>query len=135
MSLFDSIDSGSPIVLDGTTIQVGINSFSDGDCSTQNYDVYTRVSYYQDWLEQQICDNSAVPPSSCFPSPTTRRPTPAPAPVPAPAPAPTTASTQPDKSPTQSPKEDPGDGSNTDGDEETNCLGDILKLAASIFGF
>jgi len=51
-------DSGSPVILDGTNIQIGVNSFSNGDCMTQTLDVYTRLSYYYDWIRQQICENS-----------------------------------------------------------------------------
>ena len=51
-------DSGAPIVLAGTNIQIGVNSFSNGNCETQTLDVYTRVSYYHDWIQAKICDNS-----------------------------------------------------------------------------
>lgn len=63
-------DSGSPVLLDGTTIQVGINSFSNGggSCDSQTLDAYTRISYFYDWIQDQICIMSDDPPTSCQPS-------------------------------------------------------------------
>jgi len=44
-------DSGSPLIC-GSRI-AGINSWGDSQCSTTNPAVYTRVSYYRTWIEQQ----------------------------------------------------------------------------------
>ncbi|CAB9526528.1 Tryptase beta-2 [Seminavis robusta] len=81
-------DSGSPIMVPGTTIQIGINSFSNGGCNGQTVDAYTRVSTYYSWIQSQICIHSRSRPSTCDgdPSPT---PQPASGPAPAPAPQPT----------------------------------------------
>lgn len=60
-------DSGSPVTLGSTSrLQVGINSYSNGKCSSQTLDVYTRVSFFHDWIQQQICNKSRFPPKSCL---------------------------------------------------------------------
>jgi secreted trypsin-like serine protease len=59
-------DAGSPAVLPGSRVIVGLNSFSNSnECETQTIDVYTRMSSYTVWVKQQICDMSANPPSYC----------------------------------------------------------------------
>ena len=72
-------DSGSPIMLSSSSnVQVGINSYSNGGCTSQTIDVYTRVSYYQEWIEKQVCALSDYPPPYCNPTtdaPTTNAPT------------------------------------------------------------
>jgi len=61
-------DSGSPIMLvnpDGTvsSIILGLNSYSDGGCTSQTIDVYTRASTYQIWIYQQVCAISVSRPT------------------------------------------------------------------------
>ncbi len=57
-------DSGGPI-LDSSGTQVGVTSFGHG-CAEQGFPgVYARVSGVIGWLNQQICDLSSNPPSSC----------------------------------------------------------------------
>ena len=47
-------DSGAPLV-DGSGTQVGIASFTYGDCANNNYpDVYVPVAKYYTWIQQQI---------------------------------------------------------------------------------
>lgn len=58
-------DSGSPVFLTGTDTIVGLNSYSDNSCESQNIDVYTRVSTYASWVSQQVCSLSSDPPASC----------------------------------------------------------------------
>lgn len=50
-----------------SNVQVGINSYSNGHCTTQTLDVYTRVSYYEAWIREQICSFSSNPPEYCLP--------------------------------------------------------------------
>jgi Trypsin len=60
-------DSGAPITLGPRSIlQVGINSYSNGQCESQTLDIYTRVSYFIPWIQQQICDLSSQPPPYCI---------------------------------------------------------------------
>jgi hypothetical protein len=62
-------DSGSPVMLSGTTVQVGINSYSNAfSCDSQTLDIYTRISFYYDWIQDRICDTSGIPPTDCAPS-------------------------------------------------------------------
>lgn len=66
-------DSGSPIMFGPySNVQVGINSYSNGDCMSQTLDIYTRISFYHEWIEEQVCKLSANPPARCLetPSPT-----------------------------------------------------------------
>lgn len=62
-------DGGSPAVLSGSSVVVGLSSFSDGLCENQSFDVYTRVSSYVDWVQSEVCAISLRPPSSCSASP------------------------------------------------------------------
>ena len=54
-------DSGGPMMLasdEGDPIQVGITSWGYGgyECANPNYPgVYTRVSYYADWIKKTAC--------------------------------------------------------------------------------
>lgn len=58
-------DSGIPILVPGTRLAVGLNSFSDRPCETQTIDVYTRLSSYSIWIKKMVCDMSADPPAAC----------------------------------------------------------------------
>lgn len=58
-------DSGIPIIIPGTRLMVGLNSFSDQNCELQSIDVYTRISSYSIWIKKYICDYSNNPPASC----------------------------------------------------------------------
>lgn len=58
-------DSGTPILIPGTRLAVGLNSFSDRPCEMQTIDVYTRLSSYSNWIQRGICDLSAQPPAVC----------------------------------------------------------------------
>ncbi|KAI2488706.1 trypsin-like serine protease [Fragilaria crotonensis] len=70
-------DSGGPLFLRGTIarsdVQVGITSFgSDLGCGIASAPgVYTRVSRYAQWIDQQVCQLSSVKPSTC---PATQKP-------------------------------------------------------------
>jgi secreted trypsin-like serine protease len=64
-------DSGGPLVISGNSatqdIQVGIVSFgSSKGCSIVNYpSVFTRVSYYKQWVQDLVCLYSSAKPISC----------------------------------------------------------------------
>lgn len=58
-------DSGGPLLLSNTNVIVGLVSFGDGCARLGIPSVNTRISYYHDWIEQQICSVSAYPPASC----------------------------------------------------------------------
>jgi secreted trypsin-like serine protease len=79
-------DSGGPLFVNGTNIQVGIVAMGRG-CARPNVPaVNTRVSAYQTWINTNICSMSSSPPTSC-PSkapvrPPTRAPTKQPVPTP-----------------------------------------------------
>jgi secreted trypsin-like serine protease len=98
-------DSGGPLIIRGSSasqdIQVGIVSFgSSKGCSIVNYpSVFTRVSYFKQWVQDLICLYSTVKPSSCsnvaqptkkpimmpiIATPPTRKPKPTSWPTPAP---------------------------------------------------
>ena len=105
-------DSGGPVFVKGTNLQVGITSWGRG-CARQEYaGVYARVSAGKEWIEAMICQLSSVPNNfSCEidaqgQRPVTPAPTlaPSPAPTPQPTPAPTNAPTPP---PTPSPTSQP----------------------------
>lgn len=55
-------DSGGPLMDAG--IQVGIISAGSG-CNGRLPTTYSRISAVADWIEDQICDLSAMPPTSC----------------------------------------------------------------------
>jgi Trypsin len=58
-------DAGIPILIPGTRIVVGLNSFSDRPCETQTIDVYTRMSTYAPWVHHLAVRNQ-VATSACF---------------------------------------------------------------------
>ena len=58
-------DSGGPLVDSQTMVQYGLVSFGVGCARPGKPGVYTRVSYYKEWIEAFICSNSSVPPESC----------------------------------------------------------------------
>ena len=87
-------DSGGP-VLDQNGIQVGITSFGISNCDLHHPRIFTRVSYFADWIQETVCAISERPPPYCgsagvpTKSPTlrpaqqpTKQPVQAPAPVP-----------------------------------------------------
>jgi len=51
-------DSGGPMV-DSNGRQVGIVSWGRGCARADAFGVYTRVSYFRDWIEEEICDRSS----------------------------------------------------------------------------
>jgi V8-like Glu-specific endopeptidase len=60
-------DSGGPLLDKATGEQVGIVSFGKG-CGDPDFPgVYTRVSTYASWIQDRICELSAVPPANCPP--------------------------------------------------------------------
>jgi trypsin len=62
-------DSGGPLLDKATGEQVGIVSFGK-ECGGPDYPgVYTRVSTYASWIQDRICELSAVPPANCPPPP------------------------------------------------------------------
>lgn len=58
-------DSGGPL-LTSANVQVGIVSFGDG-CAKPGVPgaLYTRVSFYQEWIRSSICNISDNPPANC----------------------------------------------------------------------
>jgi Trypsin len=81
-------DSGGPLFISSSTatsndikLQIGIVSFGDG-CGTPGIAaVYTRISAYEKWIQQGICDLSDNPPIDCTFTPTTSPPTVTPLPT------------------------------------------------------
>ncbi len=76
-------DSGGPYLLKGGSaagdVQVGITSFGlRYGCASSTPDVNTRVSYYSQWIQSQICSLAVNPPSSCNSPPTPSNPKPSP---------------------------------------------------------
>jgi secreted trypsin-like serine protease len=62
-------DSGGPLIVPGASakddILVGVVSFGRG-CALANLPgVYTRISTYQTWIKESICQSSQSPPLSC----------------------------------------------------------------------
>jgi Trypsin len=114
-------DSGSPLIIPGATaagdIQVGISSFGQGCGEADFPGVYTRISAYETFILDQLCNQSGNPPIECdgntTPLPTssptgspTRLPTASPTPLPtaSPTPLPTASPTPlPTASPTPLP--------------------------------
>mmetsp|Transcript_7700 Transcript_7700/g.15981 ORF Transcript_7700/g.15981 Transcript_7700/m.15981 type:complete len:656 (-) Transcript_7700:106-2073(-) len=104
-------DSGGPLIIDGGSagadVQVGVVSWGIGCASASFPGVYARISHVYDWIESQVCTQSAQPPSSfnCNGSPTPPSPTPPTPTTPAPTvppPPPTPSGTSSDI-PTQVP--------------------------------
>jgi hypothetical protein len=102
-------DSGGPLFLEKEhgeigdhPTQVGISSWVKFPCASPGYpDVYTRVSYYEDWIKETVCSRSehatkelcgssksgkSTKSSSHAPPAPTPEPSPAPTPEPSPAP-------------------------------------------------
>lgn len=70
-------DSGGPLLNSAGAI-VGITSMGIG-CALENFPgIYTRVSYYQGWIEQTLCEISAYATALCSTAAPTRKPTSAP---------------------------------------------------------
>jgi hypothetical protein len=62
-------DSGGPLLEKVTGRQVGIVSFGKG-CGDPDFPgVYTRISTYTSWIQDRICELSAVPPANCHRTP------------------------------------------------------------------
>lgn len=59
-------DSGGPLLLEDSAIQVGVISSGSG-CDGRLPTVYSRVSAGQDWIREQICELSDFPPEFCSP--------------------------------------------------------------------
>jgi len=62
-------DSGGPIVVpDGSAPggyrQEGVTSFGQGCALPDFYGVYTRLSTFSDWVSQQVCSPSEIPPGT-----------------------------------------------------------------------
>lgn len=58
-------DSGSPFILNNTTTIVAISSEGIG-CGRPNIpSINQRISFFADWIDDQICSLSKNPPSSC----------------------------------------------------------------------
>lgn len=59
-------DSGSGLV-DTNGVLLGVASFilGGGECANEFPDFYTRISSYNVWLQNQICDYSSNPPANC----------------------------------------------------------------------
>jgi trypsin len=61
-------DSGGPMMLTGTKIQIGIVSWGAGCAEQGTPSINTRVSTYIPWIKEQVCMHSAVsPPWNCPP--------------------------------------------------------------------
>ena len=59
---FDNIiqgDSGDPLLSAGV-VQVGIVSYSEKPCDPAVAGVYTRVSYYSDWIQSILASDSGI---------------------------------------------------------------------------
>lgn len=86
-------DSGGPLLIPGTAarldVQVGIVSFGDGCALPNKPGVYTRVSTYANWINNQVCLLSSNKPSSC------------PSVTPAPGPSTSQTSPKPSSQPTE----------------------------------
>lgn len=57
-------DSGGPLLLADSSIQVGVISSGSG-CDGRLPTVYSRISAGEDWIRQQICELSEFPPKFC----------------------------------------------------------------------
>lgn len=58
-------DSGGPLMIAGTDIQVGIVSVGIGCARIDASAIYTKVSAYIDFIQNGICELSSIPPASC----------------------------------------------------------------------
>mmetsp|Transcript_26075 Transcript_26075/g.60544 ORF Transcript_26075/g.60544 Transcript_26075/m.60544 type:complete len:571 (-) Transcript_26075:218-1930(-) len=98
-------DAGGPLIVPGATatddLLVGINSFGIG-CADPNFPgIYTRVSFFEEWIQDQICLLSRFRPADCPSLPPSNAPTITGAPTsPTASPAPT-ISNAPSMSPTR----------------------------------
>lgn len=65
-------DSGGPVFasINGQEVQVGLTSWTK-DCGVSVPDGFARISTFYPWIQKQICDMSAYPPSDCPPVDTT----------------------------------------------------------------
>lgn len=64
-------DSGGPLLIAGTNIQVGIVSVGVGCARVNASAIYTKISAYDDFIQDGICELSSSPPASCYsPTPT-----------------------------------------------------------------
>lgn len=61
-------DSGGPLVTEDKRTLVGITSFGALCETTLAPNGFSRISHYYDWIQEQICELSANPQSSCPPS-------------------------------------------------------------------
>ena len=71
-------DSGGPLLVKGSSaandVQIGITSWGPG-CVDDGYpDVFTRVSYFVQWVDAQVCKYSKKKPATCPTSRPTRKP-------------------------------------------------------------
>lgn len=79
-------DSGGPLILkgDGSTkdVQVGITSWGVGCAREGMPGVYAKVSEFNDWIREGVCELSDNPPPYCAPATEAPQPTAAPTPEP-----------------------------------------------------
>ena len=61
-------DSGGPLLIAGTDIQVGIVSVGVGCARVNASAIYTKVSAYDDFIQDGICELSSSPPARCAPT-------------------------------------------------------------------
>jgi hypothetical protein len=69
-------DSGGPLLVDvnGTYVQVGTVSYGSGCARENKPGVYGRVSAAHQWIQDNICELSSFPPSSCASAKTAQYP-------------------------------------------------------------
>jgi secreted trypsin-like serine protease len=63
-------DSGGPLLMKGSSaqndVQIGITAWGPSGCVADGYpDVFTRVSYFAQWIDGQVCKFSKSKPASC----------------------------------------------------------------------
>ncbi|GAX09771.1 hypothetical protein FisN_11Lh255 [Fistulifera solaris] len=61
-------DSGGPLLVAGTNLQVGIVSVGIGCARVNTSAIYTKVSAYDEFIQNGICELSSFPPARCGPS-------------------------------------------------------------------